>query len=67
MGISQARILEWVAFSSSRDLTDPEIEPVSLAFPTMAGSLFTTSTTKERELNTNCQIEEGLKNNKEFG
>ena len=40
MGISQARILEWVAFSSSRDLTDPEIEPVSLAFPTLAGRLY---------------------------
>ena len=24
-GISQARILEWVAISSSRDLPDPEI------------------------------------------
>ena len=67
MGISQARILEWVAFSSSRDLTDPETEPVSLAFPTLAGRLFTTSATRESELNTNHQIEEGLKNSKEFG
>ena len=30
-GISQARILEWVAISSSRDLPYPEIEPASLA------------------------------------
>ena len=28
--ISQARILEWVIISSSRDLPDPGIEPVSL-------------------------------------
>ena len=38
-GISQARILEWVAISSSRDLPDPGIEPRSLA---LAGRLFTT-------------------------
>ena len=30
-GISQARILEWVAISFSRDLPDPEIEPASPA------------------------------------
>jgi len=28
-GISQAKILEWVAISSSRELPDPGIEPVS--------------------------------------
>ena len=28
-GILQARILEWVAMPSSRDLPDPRIEPVS--------------------------------------
>ena len=28
-GISQARILEWVAFSSPGGLPDPEIEPAS--------------------------------------
>ena len=32
MVISQARILEWVAISSSRDLPDPGIEPESPAF-----------------------------------
>ena len=37
--ISQARILEWVAFPSPRDLTDPGIEPVS---PALAGGFFTT-------------------------
>jgi len=30
-GILQARILEWVAISFSRDLLDPEIEPRSPA------------------------------------
>ena len=30
-GILQARILEWVAVSSSRGLPDPGIKPVSLA------------------------------------
>ena len=31
--ISQARILEWVAISSSRYLFNPGIEPTSLAYP----------------------------------
>ena len=30
-GISQARMLEWVAFPSSGDLPEPRIEPGSLA------------------------------------
>ena len=30
-GISQAIILEWVAIFSSRDLPDPEVQPVSPA------------------------------------
>ena len=38
-GIFQARILEWVATSFSRDLPDPGIEPGSLA---VAGKFFTT-------------------------
>ena len=42
-GILQARILEWVAMSSSRDLPDLGIEPASLASPTLAGEFFTTS------------------------
>ena len=37
-GISQARILEWVAISFSRGLPDPRIEPVS---PALAGRFFT--------------------------
>ena len=31
-GISEARTLEWVAISFSRDLPDPGIEPVSPAW-----------------------------------
>ena len=30
-GILQARILEWVAFSSAGELSNPGIEPISLA------------------------------------
>ena len=38
-GILQAKILEWVAISSSRDLPNPGIKAVSLE---LAGSFFTT-------------------------
>ena len=34
-GISQTRILEWVAMPSSRDLPDPGIEPASPAAPAL--------------------------------
>ena len=34
-GISQARILEWVAISSSRDLPDPGIKPASPVPPAL--------------------------------
>ena len=37
-GILQARILEWVAISFSKDLPDLGVEPMS---PALAGSLFT--------------------------
>ena len=37
MEFSKARILEWVAISSSRDLPDPDIE---LASPALAGGFF---------------------------
>ena len=36
-GISQAKILEWVPFSSPRDLPGPEVEPAS----PIAGGFFT--------------------------
>ena len=38
-GISQARILEWVAFPPPGDLPDPGIKPMS---PALAGGFFTT-------------------------
>ena len=42
-GISQARVLEQIAISFSRDLPSPGIEPMSLASPALAGRFFTTS------------------------
>ena len=47
-GIFQARILEWAAISSSRDLANTGIEPTSLASPAspaLAGGFFTTEST----------------------
>ena len=41
-GISQARILEWVAFPSLGDLPDPGIKPASLVAPALAGEFCTT-------------------------
>ena len=38
-GIHQARILEWVSISFSRDLPDPGIEPRSSLNPLQADSL----------------------------
>ena len=40
LGILQARILEWVAISSSGDLPDPGIETESSASPALAGKFF---------------------------
>ena len=39
--IFQARILEWVAISCSRDLPNSGIEPMSLASPTLQADSFT--------------------------
>ena len=39
-GISQARILEWVAIFFSRDLPRPGMEPASPASPASAGIFF---------------------------
>ena len=44
-GILQARILEWVAMPSSRDLPKPGIELTSLLSPELAGVFLTTSVT----------------------
>ena len=46
-GISQARVLEWVAISTLWDLPDPGIKLVSPASPSLVGGFFTTSTTWE--------------------
>ena len=40
-GIFQARILECVAISPSRDLPNPGIKPMSPASPALAGEFFT--------------------------
>ena len=44
-GIPQARMVEWVAISSSRGSSDPGIKPESLTSPALAGGIFTTSAT----------------------
>ena len=49
-GISQVRILEWVAISYSRDLPNPGIEAASLGFPTLTGGFFITSSPGSSEL-----------------
>ena len=46
-GIHQARRLEWVAISSSRDLPIPGMEPVSLSSPALTDGFLTTSTAWE--------------------
>ena len=43
-GISQARILEWVAISFSRDLLNPGIEPTSFTYSALVGRFFTAGT-----------------------
>ena len=43
-GISQVKILEWVAISFSKDLPDQRMEPAFLA---LAGRFFTNSATRE--------------------
>ena len=46
-GILQARTLEWVAMPSSRESSQPGIEPTSLMSPALAGGFVTTSATWE--------------------
>ena len=43
-GISQARIQEWVAISSSRGSSRPRTEPASPMSPALAGRFFTAET-----------------------
>ena len=44
-GILQARMVQWVAISSSRGSSDPGIKPEPLTSPALAGGIFTTSAT----------------------
>ena len=46
-GVVPARKWSGLPFPPSGDLPDPEIEPVSLASPSLAGGFFTASTTWE--------------------
>ena len=48
-GILQARILEQVAISSSEDVPNTDIEPVSLMSLALVGRFFTTSATWETQ------------------
>ena len=48
--ILQARILQWVAMPSFRDLPHPGIEPMSLMSPSLAGGFFTTSAVWEAQI-----------------
>ena len=49
-GIFQARILEQLATSFSRDVPDPRIKPVSLMSPALASGFFTTSAIWEAQV-----------------
>ena len=51
-GIFHARILEWIALPSSRDLPDPGIEPKSLMSAALTGGFLTTTTTWEAQRST---------------
>ena len=49
-GIVQARVQEWVAMPSSRDLPHPRIEPASLTSPELPGRFFTSRATWEAHI-----------------
>ena len=49
-GIFQARILEWVAISFSRNLSNPGIKPMSLESRALTGRCFTTVEDKDLNL-----------------
>ena len=55
-GISQARILEWVAISFSRGSSRPRIEPTSFVSPALATRFFTTKATLEAQLKLSLYI-----------
>ena len=47
MGFPREEYWSGLPFPSLGDLPDPEVEPMSLASPALAGGFFTTSTTWE--------------------
>ena len=49
-GIFQARMLEWVALSYSRESSNPGIKPASLVSPTLANGFFATVLTGNPKL-----------------
>ena len=49
-GIFQARMLEWVALSYSRESSNPGIKPTSLVSPTLANGFFATVLTGNPKL-----------------
>ena len=55
-GISQARILEWVAISFPRGSFGPGIEPGSLVSPALAGGFFTTAPPGKPQTNLQSNI-----------
>ena len=57
-GISKARILKWVAISSSGNLPDRGIKPTS---PTLAGGFFTTEPPGKSQVHSRCSINVGYK------
>ena len=50
-GISQAKILEWLAISSPRGSPNPRIEPTSLVSPALAGGFYLYTMTEDKYLN----------------
>ena len=54
-GISQARIMEWVAISPSRDLPGPGIKRGFLGSPALAAGFFTTGATWETQVKRNLE------------
>ena len=49
MGFSRQEYWTGLSYSPPGDLPDPEIEPMSLKSPALAGSIFTTSATWETQ------------------
>ena len=66
-GISQARILEWVVISFSRESSYPQIEPISLTFPVLADRFFTTELPGKPNMSLQSSIKRQLCHGQEHG